>query len=164
VWTSGVKPMVAVHEDLGEADVGKLISMARFYLAEAFKHLERGDPYDAAEKVWASVKHATRALTLRFLGEDTPSPGETWRSFVTRAFMRAGLSFEDASRWAAYFVDVRGRLHGEVFYGLMYEEGEHRPLMEKAREYLELVEKLIFQLHVPDSCGHEGLPHHSAPP
>jgi hypothetical protein len=27
----------------------------------------------------------------------------------------------------------------------MYEEGEHRPLMEKAREYLELVEKLIFQ-------------------
>jgi hypothetical protein len=115
--------MVAVRGDLGEADIGKLISMARFYLAEAFKHLERGDPYDAAEKVWASVKHATRALTLRFLGEDTPSPGETWRSFVTRAFMRAGLSFEDASRWAAYFVDVRGRLHGEVFYGLMYEEG-----------------------------------------
>jgi hypothetical protein len=70
--------------------------------------------------------------------------------------MRAGLSFEDASRWAAYFVDVRGRLHGEVFYGLMYEEGEHRPLMEKAREYLELVEKLIFQFHVLDSCGHEG--------
>jgi hypothetical protein len=25
----------------------------------------------------------------------------------------------------------------------MYEEGEHRPLMEKAREYLELVEKLV---------------------
>jgi hypothetical protein len=164
MWTSGVKPMVAVHEDLGELDIGKLISMARFYLAEAFKHLEGGDPYDAAEKVWASVKHATRALTLRFLGEDIPSPGETWRSFVTRAFMRAGLSFEDASRWAAYFVDVRGRLHGEVFYGLMYEEGEHRPLMEKAREYLELVEKLIFQLHDPESYGHEGLPHHSALP
>jgi hypothetical protein len=135
--------MVAVRGDLGEADVGKLISMARFYLAESFKHLERSDPYDAAEKVWASVKHATRALTLKFLGEDTPSPGETWRSFVTRAFMRAGLSSDDASRWAAYFVDVRGRLHGEVFYGLMYEEGEYKPLMEKAREYLELVEKLV---------------------
>jgi len=142
-WTSGVKPMVAEREDLGEADIRKLIGMARFYLVEAFKYLERGDPYDAAEKVWASVKHATRALTLRFLGEDTPSTGETWRSFVTRAFARAGLNSEDASRWAAYFVDVRGRLHGEVFYGLMYEEGEHRPLMEKAREYLELVEKLI---------------------
>jgi hypothetical protein len=57
--------------------------------------------------------------------------------------MRAGLSSDDASRWAAYFVDVRGRLHGEVFYGLMYEEGEYKPLMEKAREYLELVEKLV---------------------
>jgi hypothetical protein len=35
----------------------------------------------------------------------------------------------------------------------MYEEGEHRPLMEKAREYLELVEKLIFQPHTPSMKG-----------
>jgi uncharacterized protein (UPF0332 family) len=131
------------YKDPDETDVKMLIEMARFYLAEALKHLENDDPYDAAEKIWTSVKHATRALTLRFLGEDAPRKGETWRSFVTRAFIKAGLSFEEASRWASYFLDVRGKLHGEVFYGLIYEEEEHKPLIEKAKEYIDLVEKIV---------------------
>jgi hypothetical protein len=38
------------------------LNMAKQYLSEAFKLLERGDPSDAAEKVWATVKHATTAL------------------------------------------------------------------------------------------------------
>jgi uncharacterized protein (UPF0332 family) len=61
---------ISEYKDPDETDVKKLIEMARFYLAEALKHLENDDPYDAAEKIWASVKHAKRALTLRFLGED----------------------------------------------------------------------------------------------
>jgi hypothetical protein len=38
---------------------------------------------------------------------------------------------------------VRGKLHGEVFYGFFYEDEEHRPLIEKAREYILLIERLI---------------------
>jgi hypothetical protein len=49
--------------------------MARQYLSEAFKLLERGDPFDAAEKIWAAVKHATTALTMSVLGEVAPPKG-----------------------------------------------------------------------------------------
>jgi hypothetical protein len=51
------------------------LSTAKQYLTEAFKLLERGDPFDAAEKIWAAVKHATIALTLRVLGEAAPPKG-----------------------------------------------------------------------------------------
>jgi HEPN domain-containing protein len=45
---------------------GEHLKSARYYLEEARKLLERGDPYDAAEEVWAAVKHATIALTMAF--------------------------------------------------------------------------------------------------
>ncbi|MEM0377392.1 MAG: hypothetical protein QXI90_06425 [Thermofilum sp.] len=38
---------------------------------------------------------------------------------------------------------MRSRLHGDVFYGRWYEEKEHRPLIEKAGNYLRLVERLF---------------------
>jgi HEPN domain-containing protein len=120
--------------------------MAKQYLSEAFKLLERGDPFDAAEKIWAAVKHATIALAMRILKEAEPPRGISWRSFVKQAFLKAGLSEEDASKWASYFIDVRDRLHGGCFYGLMYEEEEHKPLMEKAREYIDLVDKILKKL------------------
>ena len=34
-------------------------------------------------------------------------------------------------------------LHGGCFYGLLYEELEHRPLAEKAKHYVELVAGLV---------------------
>jgi hypothetical protein len=51
------------------------LAMAKQYLSEAFKFLEREDPFDAAEKVWAAVKHATTALAMRILGEAHPPRG-----------------------------------------------------------------------------------------
>lgn len=42
-----------------------------------------------------------------------------------------------------YFMDVRRALHGECFYGMIYEEVEHKPLMEKAKGYLSDVKRLI---------------------
>jgi hypothetical protein len=122
------------------------LSMAKQYLNEAFKLLERGDPYDAAEKIWAAVKHATTALTMEVLGEAAPPKGVSWRSFVKGAFVKAGLSEEEASKWAAYFIDVRSKLHGDCFYGLTYEEEEHRPLMDRAREYIDLVEEILEKM------------------
>jgi uncharacterized protein (UPF0332 family) len=119
------------------------LDVARHHLTEAYKLLERGNPFDAAEKVWAAVRHATMALTLKVLGEATPPKGLSWRSFVKEAFIKAGLSESEASRWASYYIDVRDKLHGDCFYGLMYEEEEHKPLMEGAREYVDLIEKLV---------------------
>jgi HEPN domain-containing protein len=119
------------------------LGIARYYLEEAYRLLERGDPFDAAEKVWAAVRHATIALTLKVLGEATPPKGLSWRSFVREAFIKAGLSESEASSLASYYIDVRSRLHGGCFYGLTYEEEEHRPLMEKARDYVELVERIV---------------------
>jgi hypothetical protein len=40
---------------------------------------------------------------------------------------------------------MRDRLHGGCFYGLTYEEEEHRPLMDRAREYVELIGRLLKQ-------------------
>jgi HEPN domain-containing protein len=122
------------------------LSTAKQYLTEAFKLLERGDPFDAAEKIWAAVKHATIALTLRVLGETTPPKGVSWRSFVKEAFMKAGLSEEEAAQWASYFIDVRKGLHGDCFYGLTYEEEEHKPLMEKAKEYIDLANGILKKI------------------
>jgi HEPN domain-containing protein len=122
------------------------LAMARRYLDDAYKLLERGDPFDAAEKVWAAVKHATTALTIAVLKEAVPPKGVSWRSFVKEAFMKAGLSEDEASKWASYFIDVRDRLHGGCFYGLTYEEEEHRPLMERAREYIDLVDRILKKL------------------
>jgi len=122
------------------------LNMAKQYLSEAFKLLERGDPFDAAEKIWAAVKHATIALAMRILKEVAPPKGVSWRSFVEEAFLKAGLSEDEVSKWASYFIDVRDRLHGGCFYGLTYEEEEHRPLMEKTREYIDLADKILKKL------------------
>jgi len=124
---------------------GEHLKSARYYLEEARKLLERGDPYDAAEEAWAAVKHATIALTMAFLSEATPPKGVSWRVFVKEALVKAGLSEDEASRWASYYIDVRDRLHGGCFHGLTYEGVEHRPLMDKAREYVDLIEKLLKQ-------------------
>jgi len=51
------------------------LAMARRYLDEAYKLLERGDHFDATEKIWATVKHATTALTIAILKEATPPKG-----------------------------------------------------------------------------------------
>jgi HEPN domain-containing protein len=119
------------------------LEIAKHYLEEAYRLLERGDPYDAAEKVWAAVKHSTTALIMRVFKAAAPPRGVSWRLFVKEALVKLGLSEEEASIWAAYYVDVRDRLHGGCFYGLVYEEEEHRPLIERAREYIGVVEKLL---------------------
>jgi plasmid stabilization system protein ParE len=107
------------------------MEMAEQYLARAFEHLEKKDPYDAAEKIWAAVRHATTALAEKYLGVASPPEGWTWRRFVKEAFLKAGLSEKEAEDLAAYFIDVRKSLHGDCFYGLFYEESEHKPLMER---------------------------------
>jgi len=120
------------------------IKTAGFNLEEAYKLLERGDAYDAAEKTWAAVRHATIALTTAFLKEAAPPRGAPWRTFVKNALVKAGLNEDEASSWASYYIDVRDRLRGGCFYGLTYEETEHRPLIEKAN-YIDLIEKLLKQ-------------------
>jgi hypothetical protein len=74
--------------------------------------------------------------------EAVPPKGISWRSFVKEAFVKAGLSEGEASRWTSYLIEARKGLHGDCFYGLTYEE-EHEPLMERAREYVDLVDKTL---------------------
>ena len=121
----------------------KHVEDAKAYLEESRRLLERGDPYDAAEKAWAAVWRSTIALTEKYAGYSEPPKGYTWRAFVKEAFVKAGLSEEEAEELAAYYIEVRSKLHGDCFYGRHYEEPEHRPLIERAREYVDLVERLI---------------------
>jgi HEPN domain-containing protein len=134
----------------GQADQGpaanERVKAARWYLERAYELLAHGDPYDAAEKVWAAVKAATEALTIRVLAAPVPPKGSGWRIFVKEAFLKAGLSEEEAEKLAAYFIEVRDRLHGACFYGLLYEENEHKPLMERAKWYIDLVERVLERL------------------
>ena len=122
---------------------GERIKAAHWYLSQAYELLARGDPYDAAEKVWAAVKAATEALTRATLGAPAPPKGLGWRHFVKEAFVKAGLSEKEAEELAAYYIDARDRLHGACFYGLLYEEAEHKPLVEKAKWYLDSVERAL---------------------
>jgi hypothetical protein len=122
----------------------KHLETARAYLEKALEHLKREDPYDAAEKIWAAVWHATIALTEKHLGSSEPPKGWTWRRFVREAFLKAGLSEREAEELAAYYIEVRKSLHGDCFYGRHYEEEEHKPLMDRAWDYVKLVEKLTL--------------------
>lgn len=124
-------------------EVKNYLKMAEEYYKLAMELLARGDYYDAAEKIWASVKLITIALTQRYLKRVSPPKGVYQRNFLIEAFIKAGLSEEEAKSMAEYFIDVRDRLHGACFYGMIYEELEHRPLMEKARNYLDLVKRLL---------------------
>jgi len=89
------------------------------------------------------VKTATMALTLKFLGRSTPPEGVYWRDFIAQAFVKAGLPKDEAEKKASYYIDVRDRLHGACFYGMIYEEIEHKPLIEKAKEYISSLKELI---------------------
>jgi HEPN domain-containing protein len=125
------------------SEVTKSIKIAECYLVEARRLMEGGDVHDAAEKVWAAIRSATQALTTKLAGTVTPPKGTTWREFVKETLVKAGLTSEEADRWASYYIDVRDRLHGACFYGLIYEESEHKPLMLKAEEYVNLVKRIL---------------------
>jgi uncharacterized protein (UPF0332 family) len=125
------------------SEITKSIEIAEYYLLEARKLMERGDVHDAAEKVWAAIRSATQALTTKLAGTVTPPKGTTWREFVKETLVKAGLTSEEADKWASYYIDVRDRLHGACFYGLIYEEAEHKPLMLKAEEYVNLVKRIL---------------------
>lgn len=45
------------------------------------------------------------------------------------------------------------RLHGKCFYGLTYEEGERRPLMDKAGGYVGLVGEPVRRRTAKESLG-----------
>lgn len=136
--------------DLGSArlaDAGppasERLGAARWYLSRAYELLARDDPYGAAEKAWAAVKAATEALTGAVFGVTAPPKGWTWRRFVKEAFAKTGLSEGEAEELAAYYIDARDRLHGACFHGLLYEEAEHKPLVERAKRYVESVERAL---------------------
>jgi len=59
----------------------------------------------------------------------------------SRAFVKAGLKEKEAEELTAYYIDGSDRLHGVYFYDLLYEEEEHKPLMEKAKWYVDLAER-----------------------
>jgi hypothetical protein len=126
-------------------DCGEHLKIARTLSGGGAQAARARDPYDAAEKAWAAVKHAIITLTTAFLKEAAPPRGVPWRTFVKNALVKAGLREDEASSWASYYIDARDRLHGGCFYGLTYEETEHRPLIERAREYIDLIEKLLKQ-------------------
>jgi plasmid stabilization system protein ParE len=121
----------------------RLTRAARRYVRRAAELLKAGDLPDAAERAWAAVRSATTALALRTRGTPSKPEGMAWREFVKDVLVRAGLGEGEASRWAAYSIDARDRLHGACFYGLQCKEPEHRPLIERAGEYVSLVERLL---------------------
>ena len=112
---------------------------------EALELLDRGEPYDACGKIWSIIKYETIALVLYVQKRREPPKDVSWREFLEDTFVKAGLSREEASKWASYYVDVRDRLYGACFLGNIYEEKEHKPLIEKAKDYVVLVEKIISE-------------------
>lgn len=107
--------------------------MAEEYYRRGIRLASKEDYHGAAEKIWASIKTATIALTQKYLRKVAPPKGIYWRDFVALAFAKAGLSKKKAEKEANYFIDARSKLHGECFYRMFYEEKEHKQLMKKAK-------------------------------
>ena len=128
----------------GEVDIVlDLFAKAERAYEACFRLLEEGDYFDACEKAWVAVKLATQALTLRWLGRTEPPRGTSWREFVASAFVKAGAPEGEARVLAAFFVEARGRLHGECFYGQIFEKAEHVPLIRGVEKYLARVKALL---------------------
>ncbi|KPV64048.1 MAG: hypothetical protein AOA65_1078 [Candidatus Bathyarchaeota archaeon BA1] len=102
--------------------IEEYLRMADEYYRKGMELFSKRNYPDAAEKIWASIKTATMALTEKYLGRISPPEGEYWGDFVTIGFIKAGVTREEAEKRAEYFIDARGKLHGECFYGLFYEE------------------------------------------
>lgn len=128
-----------------EEEIEQYLRMADEYQSKGMKLFSKNDYPDSAEKIWASIKTGTMALTQKYLGRTSPREGEYWRDFIAQAFIKAGVNKEEAEKKAEYFVDARGKLHGECFYGLFYEEREHKPLIEGSKDYLNDIKKLLKQ-------------------
>lgn len=132
---------VEEDESTAKEDWEELLERAHEYYSQCESLIRSGDYYDACEKAWAAAYFAIRALGLRYLGRETPPKGRTWREFVEEALQSAGV--KDVKNWAELFTKLRGKLHGECFYGTIYEEPEHLPLIKRTSELLELVERLL---------------------
>lgn len=130
---------------MSEERLKEYLRMAEEYHKKGLELFAEKDYADAAEKIWASIKTATMALTEKYLGRIMPKEGEYWRDFITSAFLKAGLVRKEAEKRAEYFIDVREKLHGSCFYGLLYEEIEHKPLIDASREYLNEIWRLLFE-------------------
>jgi len=112
---------------------------------EALELLNQREFYKACEKIWSIIKYETIALVLHVQKRREPPKDVSWREFLEDTFIKAGLDREEASKWASYYVDVRDRLYGACFLGNIYEEKEHKPLIEKAKDYVVLVEKILSE-------------------
>ena len=68
-------------------------------LKTLFKFLERGDPYDACEKVSGLNKaRNSSSFTLKTLGEATLVKSVYWRSLVKEVLRKTSLNEEKASK------------------------------------------------------------------
>lgn len=126
-----------------QKEMEESLRMVDEYYRKGMELFSKKDYPDAAEKIWASIRTAIHALTQKYLGRVEPPEGEYWRDFVTLGFIRAGVSKEEAEKKAEYFIDARGKLHGECFYGLIYEERRHKPLIRASKDYLSDIKKLL---------------------
>jgi hypothetical protein len=126
-----------------EEEIEQYLKMADEYHSKGMELLSKKDYIDSAEKIWASIKTATMALTQKSLGRTNPPEGGYWREFVTLGFIKAGVTKEEAEKKAEYFMDARAKLHGECFYGMFYEEREHKPLIENSKNYLNEIKRLL---------------------
>ncbi len=108
--------------------------------SEGIELMRSGRWWDAAEKIWGSVRTATDALSLRVTGRPLDAkPREVrWREFVRDLLVRAGLTLKEAEDLASTFVDVRDRMHGAMFYGGYYVD-EAQDLAERALRYVRAV-------------------------
>jgi HEPN domain-containing protein len=130
-----------------EARVKIYLEDARRFLEEAEQELAEGvresnavKIRDAAEKAWNAVVQATNALILRLLGK-VPSSHFERRKMLTRLeelypeVERLGLRDRYSAR--------ERNLHELVFYEGIIDVEEVRRELEKARRYVDDVERLL---------------------
>jgi len=121
-------------------DARKFLEEAEQELAEGVRESSAVKIRDAAEKAWNAVVQATNALILRLLGK-VPSSHFERRKMLTRLeelypeVERLGLRDRYSAR--------ERNLHELVFYEGIIDVEEVRKELEKARRYVDDVERLL---------------------
>jgi len=121
----------------------KYVDMSEKLYAKAMEELKEGKYINACEDVWGSVKAITSAILLKETGSVDRPKDVTWRDYLRDVFIKAGLDPGKAEELANFFKEVQAELHGRCFYGWEWDEVEHRPLIERAKYYVELLKELI---------------------
>ena len=130
--------MGSIEEFLKSAE--EFINLAFKEFEEASKEKNNYRLRDAAEKAWNAVIQATNALAVKRVGQLPKTHYE--RRIILKNLEKEDLKLREIGIYDRYAARSR-LLHGEIFYEGLLDLELLKLEIEKAKEYVELIKKVL---------------------